>query len=74
MKPSLISSALPKLTLREEQCLQHVLIGRTAKETAKTLGISYRTVEDYLNNLKIKFNCHKKRELLAIVPHSYDPI
>jgi len=52
------------LTLRERQCLKGLLKGETAKETAKILGLSFRTVESYLENIKRKLECQGKRELL----------
>ena len=52
------------ITHRERQCLKGVLKGETAKETAKVLGLSFRTVEFYLENIKRKLECHGKRELL----------
>ena len=42
------------LTPREEQCLQLYRLGKTAKETARILSLSPRTVEEYLNNIKAK--------------------
>ena len=52
------------LTYREQQCLKGLLKNETAKETAKTLGLSFRTVESYLENIKNKLECQDKRELL----------
>lgn len=53
-----------KLTRREYQCLENYFKGSTAKETARILNLSYRTVEEHFNNLKRKLNCQHKRDLL----------
>lgn len=53
------------LSLRERQCLKCLLEGKTAKETASELNISYRTVESYFENIKDKLNCYSKRELFT---------
>lgn len=38
--------------------------GKTAKEIAKILGLSYRTVEGNIERLKIRLNCKTKSELV----------
>jgi DNA-binding CsgD family transcriptional regulator len=53
------------LTQRERQCLQHLLNGKNAKETAALLNLSPRTVEFYLENIKVKFNCSNKGEIFT---------
>lgn len=60
------SSLYKSISKREKQCLKHYLAGKTAKETAIILKLSYRTVEEYINNLKIKFKCKNKRDLLKL--------
>lgn len=57
------NKALNGLSKREIQCMLYTSYNKTAKEIAKLLGISHRTVEAYLENLKIKLNCHNKHEL-----------
>ncbi|TAK77985.1 MAG: LuxR family transcriptional regulator [Gammaproteobacteria bacterium] len=54
-----------KLTPREIDCLDCLLMNKTAKETGLMLGISHRTVEDYLANAKHKLNCQNKAELVS---------
>jgi len=51
------------LSNRELECLIWTLKNRSAKQIAKNLKLSYRTVEDYLNNIKSKFSCNTKEEL-----------
>ncbi len=55
------------LTKRELECAQFLLAGKTAKETAKYLNISPRTVEEYLENIRFKFNCRNKLEIVNIL-------
>lgn len=52
------------LTNRESECLFYLIRGKSAKSIAKILNISFRTVEVYLENLKIKFNCKTKSDLI----------
>jgi DNA-binding CsgD family transcriptional regulator len=54
-----------KFSKRENECLQYLMAGMTAKETAKELGISYRTVEEYIENMKIKTESANKYELIV---------
>lgn len=44
------------LSARELQCLRLAAKGLSAKETARELGISYRTVEDYLGSCRTRLN------------------
>ena len=53
------------LSKRQAQCLGLALHGRTAKEIARTLGLSYRTVEDYIYALKIKLGCNTLSSLFS---------
>lgn len=53
------------LTPRELECMKLFCQGISAKQVGKKLGLSYRTVEFYLNNLKKKLNCHTRFELLC---------
>lgn len=49
---------------RELQCIQLTLKGYPAKKAAFTLGLSQRTVEEYLDNIKIKLGVHSKSEMI----------
>lgn len=53
------------LTNKQLSWITHLVEGRTAKEIAKILGISHRTVEGHITKLKIRFNCHTKNELIS---------
>ena len=61
---SLINTQL--LSKRERQCLEYYFQGKTAKETAEVLQLSYRTVEEYISTLKKKLKCRHKRDLFKI--------
>jgi DNA-binding CsgD family transcriptional regulator len=52
------------LTKRESECLALAMRGQSAKYIGRHLGISPRTVEQYIQNLKVKFNANSKCELL----------
>lgn len=66
--PSILANAYRiagiKLSKREYECMQLLIRGATSKMMAKDLGLSYRTVEHYLDNVKIKFNVGNRRELI----------
>ena len=53
-------------TAREIQCLSHLARGETCKMIAYQLGISFRTVEMHLNNIKHKTNLHMRSDLVKL--------
>jgi DNA-binding CsgD family transcriptional regulator len=55
------------LTPREQECLDYTIKGFTAKDIAKKLAISPRTVEDYINQLKLKLGVCTKQQLIQKV-------
>jgi DNA-binding CsgD family transcriptional regulator len=57
-----------KFTHRELQCLVELSNGQTMKEIARAMAISPRTVESYLNSMKIKTGCFRKSQLLSLIP------
>jgi len=58
-------------TKREKECLKCLVLGMTAKEIAKNLNISDRTVECYLGRIKIKTNCHSRSMLIRKILDEY---
>lgn len=60
------------LSRRETQCLQLYIKGKTAKEVARILRLSYRTVENYIRNIKIKMGVTKKSELIIKMMDHYN--
>lgn len=55
------------LTKRETEVLKYVVLGYTAKRIGQTLGISFRTVEAYIETLKMKLMCASKSDITEIV-------
>ncbi|MEO8402218.1 MAG: helix-turn-helix transcriptional regulator [Gammaproteobacteria bacterium] len=49
------------LTEREGHCLFYLVRGKTSKEISEKLYLSTRTIEQYTDNIKVKFNCKKNR-------------
>ena len=52
-----------KLSPREWQCIQGIKLGKSYKELANDLSLSYRTVESYINNIKNKTGKIYKSEI-----------
>lgn len=53
------------LSNRQHECCELIMKGYTTKEIAANMGLSARTVEYYLNNVKVKLGCKNKTELLV---------
>lgn len=58
------------LTFREAQCTYFFIKGHTMRAIAERLGLSARTVEFYLENIKTKLNCVNKSDLISRVLES----
>lgn len=54
-------------TQRELNCITLLCRGLTAKQMGKIIGLSHRTVENYIANIKCKLNVSTKVELLERV-------
>lgn len=52
------------LSSRERSVCEHIIKGLSASEIAKRIGLSKRTVEYYIENIKFKLNCLFKSELV----------
>jgi DNA-binding CsgD family transcriptional regulator len=59
------------LTKREFESLKLVANNKTVKEVAHLLNLSPRTVEAYINNLKLKVGVNYKNQLIDIFNDSY---
>lgn len=55
------------LSNREKECLRYCLEGKSASQIADILFLSNRTVEHYLEQLKDKFLCERKSELIGLL-------
>ena len=53
------------LTKKERQCLSLTMEGKTAKDIAKSLSISYRTVERHISQVTYKLGCENKLQAVA---------
>ena len=53
------------LSKQEFNCAMGMIQGKTAKEIAEFLLLSKRTVESYVENMKIKMQCFSKSELIS---------
>lgn len=60
-------AAEAKLTEREREVLSYLLIARSAREIAKLLGISPRTVKFHQENLLRKLGAESRQDLLRIL-------
>ncbi|MDF3048304.1 MAG: histidine kinase [Candidatus Midichloriaceae bacterium] len=52
------------LSIREIECLSCLVNGKTAKETARILDISHRTVEKYIGASMLKLSMRNKNEII----------
>lgn len=59
-------SANSGLSERQFDTLVLITHGKTVKECARVLGISNRTVEQYVDQLREKFNCNTKSDLATV--------
>lgn len=59
------------LTGREKECLLHTVKGLTAKQIAKLLKISPRTVEAHLENIRKKYGLKQKRDFHRLLEEYY---
>jgi DNA-binding CsgD family transcriptional regulator len=53
-----------KLSKRQTECLFFLLRGKTDKEIGGILGLSSRTIESYINEIKFKMNCLTRTEVI----------
>ena len=52
------------LTRRQLDCLYYLVQGKTAKQIAGLLHLSYRTVEHHISAIKTKYGCGSRSELI----------
>jgi len=59
------------LTFREAQCVHYTEVGFTMSDIAVRLGLSPRTVEYYVANVKRKLRVRSKEELLLALKQTH---
>lgn len=52
------------LSTRQMECVRRLFLGQTSTEIAAELGLSFRTVENYIVAIRDKFGCQSKSELI----------
>lgn len=63
-KTVVLSEAFPTLSRREREVFALIVQGVQGKEAARTLGISYRTVDDHRQAIYRKLNVNNGVQLL----------
>jgi len=58
------SEGIMQLKNKQKECLYLITQGKTAKQVAKIMNLSPRTIEDHINIIKNKLNCQYKSELI----------
>lgn len=56
-----------KLTQRQADCVSGLMKGMTIKEIAHQLQLSARTVEHYLEAVKLKLNCNSRSQIISAI-------
>ena len=57
-------------TQREVECMKLLIHGNTINSAAVKLGLSHRTIEFYVKNMKMKLGCSSKAKLIEKVIQS----
>jgi DNA-binding CsgD family transcriptional regulator len=55
-----------RLSKREIECLYYLVKGKTAKEIARVLNLSPRTIEVNISKAKVKLHCNTRSQLINI--------
>lgn len=61
-----------EITKRELECVRLFMMSKTAREIAKELHLSVRTIEHRLDSIKGKLGCRTKSELLSRLQRMHD--
>jgi LuxR family transcriptional regulator, transcriptional regulator of spore coat protein len=59
-------SGVPALTAREQQVLELVAQGLSAKEAAQAIEIAPRTVERHIENLRLKIRARNRTHMVTL--------
>lgn len=52
------------LSKREKECLTYIVRGYTSRQIAEKINLSFRTVENYTERVKVKLKCSRKEDLI----------
>ena len=63
----ILNNTQVELSKREIDCLAAIFKGLSAKKISDNLQLSKRTVESYIENLKIKMNCNNKADMIKAI-------
>lgn len=55
------------LAPKEAKSIYHFVNGETSKEIAKRFNLSFRTIEKYIENVRIKLNINKRSQLFEFI-------
>ncbi len=67
LKPEPCSGILANLTKRQLDCLTLLSKGLTAKEIARKLNISFRTVEKHIDAMRERLGCKNRTEIVTLL-------
>jgi DNA-binding CsgD family transcriptional regulator len=74
LKNKKIDENSPTLSARELEGISYLAQGKTIKEAALVMHISPKTLEHYLQNAKLKINCHRKSDLIQFLMTNYNSV
>ncbi len=60
------------LTYREIECARLIIMGKTAKEIARTLNIAPKTVEVHISHIKLKLEVNSKSQLFEAISNKFN--
>tara|TARA_R110000868_G_scaffold251726_1_gene508462 strand:- start:800 stop:1636 length:837 start_codon:yes stop_codon:yes gene_type:complete len=61
------------LSSQQGRCLVYLMQGKSAKEIARIMGLSHRTVEYYLTIIRKQLGCNSSKELILSYAHQVLP-
>lgn len=74
LDPIYFSEKGKQLSKRETEIILLLIKGKSTKKIAMELNLSLRTIENYLNNIKLKTDSNPKSELLEKMIGFFDPL
>ncbi len=60
------TSGVPLLTAREQQVLEYIASGLSAKEVAQEIDIAPRTVERHIENVRLKIRARNRTHMVTL--------